>query len=828
MRPSGGRGRPARAIHRVCPAGRRALAGVAGALQHWRPEPDHGGVPRPTGPSQPGPARAPLAGTLRRGIKVAAGPADVLRERPPVLCRLPRPPPSGTGGWLRRAAARLLGSPGAPRPGALPDGPHELLAAALDALPDPVLLVDDAGHIHAAGRAVGDVLGRAPAALRGAPLAEALVAARDRAGYRARLNTLAPGTPAPPGADAGAPPLLAVVCGDGSEVLADVTVRPVTGSGLFAVTVRPAPAAAPASGDAEGRRRTLRAIVDTLPDPVVAVDRAGRVVFQNQAAVRGAGAASPDGAARVASDAWQREAAEVMRAGAPVVDREAPGADGAAWLASRVPVRDAAGAVVGLVAISRNVTAQRAAEAQLRADKRAAEAAARANREFLATTSHEVRTLMSGVTGMTTLLLGTALDGEQREFVDTIRSSSRALLTVINDVLDFSKIEAGMLALDDRPFSVRATVEEAARMIGQQAAAKGLDLTWDVAPDVPETARGDADRVRQVLLNLLSNAVKFTSQGSVRVRVERAPAAGDGGALAFTVEDTGVGIAPDRLDAVFDQFEQADASTARTHGGTGLGLAICRRLVEMMGGEMSVESVPDEGSAFRFTVAGPGGPAADGPLALSVSGDGVPAEPEPPPSEPPPAEPPPAEPPPSGPETAAPTPPDPEPPDLEPPLPVAPADASVDGLADRPAAGVVMSTDAIIPGARVLLAEDNPVNQRVAMLTLRRLGYRPDVVPDGAKAVFAVRNRPYDVVLMDVMMPVMDGLEATRRIRADPGQHPAPAIVALTANALDGDRQRCLDAGCDDYLAKPVAPEVLAATIEKAVRDQAARQPTDA
>ena len=403
---------------------------------------------------------------------------------------------------------------------------------------------------------------------------------------------------------------------------------------------------------------------------------------------------------------------------------------------------------------------------------------------------------MSGVTGMTTLLQTTSLDDEQREFVDTIRTSGEALLAVINDVLDFSKIEAGMLALEDEPFEVRPAVEEALRMVAQQSAAKGIELAWCVDPDVPETVRGDAARVRQVLLNLLSNAVKFTDDGHVRVRVGRAEPDADGAAdaplaLAFAVEDTGMGIAADRLGAIFEQFEQADASTARTHGGTGLGLAICRRLVQMMGGEMSATSEPGEGSTFRFTVVersptdkaaetaegGPPSPAGFPVGGGGPRGDGAVVEPEPP----------------------------------EP----APGDAPG---AEGP--GVVLSMDAMLPTARVLLAEDNPVNQRVTVLTLRRLGYRPDVVPDGAKAVFAVRNRPYDVVLMDVMMPVMDGLEATRQIRADPGRHPAPAIVALTANALDGDRQRCLDAGCDDYVAKPVAPEFLAATIERAVREK--------
>ena len=708
-----------------------------------------------------------------------------------------RPDPS----WFQRLAGRWRGAPAdAPSP-----------AAVLDALPDPVLVVDAQDRIVSANRAVQAVLGHDPDGLVGAEAAVALVSPGDRAAYRAALR-----------GPSGAGRRLAVVCADGTEIPAEVTVAPVAGQPVSAVTLRdarPAQEAEAALEAAESRRRTLYTIVDTIPDSVVAVDRGGRVVLRNQAARRLGDAAEPGDDRHVPSVESQRDADDVMRTGVAVHDREEPGPAGGVQRITRVPVHDRAGAVVGLVAISRDVTAQRVAEAQLLADKRAAEQAAIANREFLATTSHEVRTLMSGVTGMTTLLLDTPLDDEQREFVDTIRASSGALLAVINDVLDFSKMEAGMLALEHEPFELRPAVEETLRMVAQQSAAKGLELAWRVDPDVPETVRGDAARVRQVLLNLLSNAIKFTDHGHVRVRVSPAAADASGpadapadgpAALAFTVEDTGVGIAADRLDAIFEQFEQADASTARTHGGTGLGLAICRRLVQMMGGEMSATSVPGEGSTFRFTVAEQG-PAAQGPVGqgpaetaspdgqppaeLAVSGafptgavgtgavgtgamgDGAVAEPVPPP-------------------------------DAAPPSPDGP--------------GVVMSMDAIIPTARVLLAEDNPVNQRVTVLTLRRLGYRPDVVADGAKAVFAVRNRPYDVVLMDVMMPVMDGLEATRQIRADPGRHPAPAIVALTANALDGDRQRCLDAGCDDYVAKPVAPEFLAATIERAVREKGA------
>ncbi len=694
--------------------------------------------------------------------------------------------------WLRRLRGEAPRDAGA-RPAA------HLPASVLDALPDPVVVVDAQDRVLVANQAVGDVLGHEPGALVGTELAEALLPLRSREGYRQRLRQGAdgPDSPAEP---------LAVLRGDGGEVEMALAVRPAADGSLFTVSLREAKTPQATLDASEGRRRTLRTIVDSIPEPVVAVDRVGRVVLRNRAAVRD-GSIGPDGPDKVVAAGWWEAASAVMEAGAPVVGREEADPAGGVRLTTRVPVLDRAGAVVGLVVLSRDVTEQKRLEAQLLADKQRAEATARANREFLATTSHEIRTLMNGVTGMTTLLLDTELDGEQREFVDTVRTSSAALLAVINDVLDFSKIEAGMLALEDQPFSIRETVQESLRMFAQQSAAKGLDLASEVAPEVPESVRGDAARVRQVLTNLLSNAVKFTEAGGVRVGVGLAPSEADGPPLlALTVHDTGVGIAPDRLAAVFEQFTQADDSTTRTHGGTGLGLAICRQLVRLMGGEMSAESVPGQGSAFRFTVAvGAEAPAEAASAApaetASAAGDGRTSPAwvaRPAPDRDAAAGPP---------QMAA---------DVSEPEAAAPARKSGGPR------GVVMSADAILPSARLLLAEDNPVNQKVATLTLRRLGYRPDVVANGKQAVMAVRRAPYDVVLMDIMMPVMDGLEATSQIKADPGPHPAPAIVALTANAMEGDRQRCLDAGCDDYLAKPVAPEELAATIERAVRARAA------
>ena len=478
-----------------------------------------------------------------------------------------------------------------------------------------------------------------------------------------------------------------------------------------------------------------------------------------------------------------------------------------------------------------------------------AEAGARAKASFLATMSHEIRTPMNGVVGFADLLAGTALDADQRDLVSTIRASGDVLLTVIDDVLDFSKIEAGRLVLDPAPFEPHRLVETALEVIAPAAAARGVEVAYTIGAGVPAVAVADDGRLRQVLLNLLSNAVKFTHAGAITVAVTPGEAPGT---VRWAVRDTGIGIPEAARAGLFEAFIQADASTTREYGGTGLGLAISARLVEAMGGALTVESAPGEGSTFAFTalaapdqwargrplegvrvrvevgnpsvqaaaedrLRGLGATLSPGPadvLVTDLVADGAERD---------------------GPTVcvvalgARPG----RPTDVARTVPrealVRAASAALGGPdeSDAPApagpdAEAGPDADACLPpDLRVLLAEDHPVNRKVALRLLRQLGLDADVAVDGAEAVQAVRERaeagrPYHVVLMDVQMPRLDGWEATARIRAEVAPADQPAIVALTANALEGDAQACLDAGMSAYLAKPVRPDALADALRAA------------
>lgn len=658
--------------------------------------------------------------------------------------------------------------------------------------------------------------------------------------------------------------------------------------------------------DLSAEQEMLRTLIDNVPDLMYVKDSNSRFVVANAAVARKMGAATPqellgksdfDFYSQEIAAPFYKDEQSLIQSGQALLAREETclGHDGGLThlLTTKVGLRNRDGRIVGIVGIGRDITERKRAEAEMEKARSAAELASRAKSEFLANMSHEIRTPLNGIVGMTDLALETELTSEQREYLETVKLSADALLTVINDILDFSKIEAGKVELEMDNFDLRDSLEATMKTLSLRADEKGLELLCEIAPEVPDIVFGDSCRLRQIVVNLIGNATKFTDEGEVALKVSIDSSDGEYRIVHFTVSDTGIGIAPEKQKIIFDPFMQADTSTTRKYGGTGLGLTISSRLIALMGGRIWVESELGRGTIFHFTArfktadasivrVGEIAPAEilrgvrvlvvddnrtnrrilQGMLKhwemISTSVEG-------------------------GDEalqelaecwrTGTPyglilT-------DMH--MPHMDGFTLIERVRQRPewsAATIMMLTSAGHKGdaarckelgisayllkpirqselreaiarvlgareqtgaiplitryslgdardpdtiLRVLLAEDNPVNQRLATRLLEKRGHRVAVACNGQEALEALEKETFDLVLMDVQMPEMDGFEATTLLREkekEQGGVHLP-VVALTAHVMKGDRERCLASGMDDFLPKPIHPRDLDELLEK-------------
>ena len=410
------------------------------------------------------------------------------------------------------------------------------------------------------------------------------------------------------------------------------------------------------------------------------------------------------------------------------------------------PIFDQHSKITGCVGFSKNITELIKREAELREAKNQAELAAQSKADFLATMSHEIRTPLNGVIGMTSLLMNEDLSEKQLDHLNVIRLSSETLMNIINEILDFSKIESGKIEIEKTIFSLKDAIDETVLLIKPNADSKGVKVNVLPNESIPKFVKGDVTRIRQVLINLLNNAVKFTEIGEITIQLKLISVTNDQSKIEFIVSDTGIGIKEEKLSDLFQPFKQLDSSTTRKYGGTGLGLVICKRFIEMMGGEIWVDSTYGEGTTFHFTI------------------------------------------------------------DF---------DTIDENTAIIEQKVNVQPTKSIDKLTSVLVAEDNLINQKLITMILSKIGITPDIASNGLEAIQMLKHRNYDLIFMDIQMPELDGIETTKIIRNEFDKDLQPIIVAMTANALEGDRERCLEAGMDDYITKPITLQIVKDCIEK-------------
>ncbi|AEG94496.1 candidate histidine kinase, unorthodox [Ramlibacter tataouinensis TTB310] len=565
---------------------------------------------------------------------------------------------------------------------------------------------------------------------------------------------------------------------DGSLRDADITVGMIQDGErkIYIASLKDVTQQRKAERETRRQQATLELLIDSIPDPVFYKDRQGRYLGCNEAYRMTFGRGMADVRGKGSFDLFPRDMAEAItqrdRLAMLTLQKQSSEnwidqPDGRRLLFETVvsPLWNEDGQAQGVLGVCRNITERKRIEEENRRAKDAAEEAVRLKSDFLANMSHEIRTPLNAVIGLSRQVLATELDARQRDYMLKVQSSGRHLLELIDDILDFSKVEAGRLELESAQFALQEVFDNISDLVGEKCQSKGLELIFEVAPDVPATLVGDPLRLGQVLLNYANNAVKFTERGEIVISVRVGQVTDTDAQLLFRVRDTGIGLTPQQTDRLFLGFSQADTSTTRKYGGTGLGLAICKNLARLMGGEVGVESEWGKGSVFWFSarlgIARAGGQA----VPTGRAAPAVPALPRP-----------------------------------------SPAD---DGLA-------------VLRGARILVVEDNEINQQVVTELLQSAGLVVEVAEHGRAALDLLACRDYDLVFMDMQMPVMDGLTATREIRKIERLRKLP-VVAVTASVMEQNRRDCLEAGMNAFLAKPIEPDQVWQTLRQWVRPTAAQ-----